>query len=146
MRTLQAINSSPQLTGSMTPPSDPLLMSYFFLNPGDQGERQPAVRIDYNLSQNHRLTGTYNHFFETRAQDHINGADKRFPGSPNYRQVKTTRPTRSVALRSTLSTTWSASCAAASRAANGCSLAGRSWTRRALATFDDTNGYAHQSR
>ncbi len=88
MRTLQAIQASPQLAGIMTPASDPLLQSYFFLNSGDQGEKQPAVRIDYNLSDNHRLTGTYNHFFETRAQDHINGADKRFPGSPNYRQVQ----------------------------------------------------------
>ena len=102
MRTLQAIQASPQLAGSLTPASDPLLMSYFFLNPGDQGEKQPAVRLDYNLSQNHRLSGTYNHFFERRAQDHINGADKRFPASPNYRQVRTTRPTRSLALRSRL--------------------------------------------
>ncbi len=102
MRTLAAIQASPQLGGSMTPSSDPLLMSYFFLNPGEQGEKQPAVRIDYNLSAKHRLTGTYNHFFESRAQDHINGADRRFPGSPNYRRVNTTRPTRSIALRSTL--------------------------------------------
>ena len=103
MRTLQGIQASPQLAGTLTPASDPLLTSYFFLNPGDQGEKQPAVRIDYNLSKNHRLTATYNHFFEKRAQDHINGADKRFPGSPNYRQVRTTRPTRSFSLRSTLS-------------------------------------------
>jgi hypothetical protein len=34
-------------------------MSYFFLNPGDQGEKQPALRIDYNLNDKHRLTGTY---------------------------------------------------------------------------------------
>ena len=103
MRTLQAIQAiAADRPASMTPASDPLLTSYFFLNPGYQSENQPAVRIDYNISQNHRLTGTYNHFFETRAQDHINGADKRFPGSPNYRQVRTTRPTRSIALRSTL--------------------------------------------
>src|SRR4029453_9300433 len=105
MRTLNAINNSPQLAGSLTPSSDPLLMSYFFRNSGDQGEKQPAIRIDYNLSNKHRLAGTYNHFFESRAQDHINSADKRFPGSPNYRQVKTTRPTRSIALRSTLTNT-----------------------------------------
>ena len=102
LRTLQGIQASPELAGTMTPASDPLLMSYFFLNPGDQREQQPAIRLDFNLSEKHRLTATYNHFFETRAQDHINGADKRFPGSPNYRQVRTTRPTRSIALRSTL--------------------------------------------
>ena len=118
-------------------------MSYFFLNPGYQGEKQPAVRIDYNISEKHRLTGTYNHFFEWRAQDHINGADKRFPGSPNYRQVRTTQADAlDRAPLDAVATTWSASCAAASRAASGCSLAGQSWTRRTSATFDDTNGYA----
>ena len=38
MRTLQAIQASPQSTGSMTPASDPLLQSYFFLNSGYQRE------------------------------------------------------------------------------------------------------------
>ena len=142
MRTLQSIQASPQLTGSMTPASDPLLTSYFFLNPGDQGENQPAVRIDYNISQNHRLSGTYNHFFETRAQDHINDADKRFPGSPNYRQVRTTRPTRSIALRSTLKSNL------VSELRGGITRGERLFFGRpeldapTVATFDDTNGYA----
>ena len=102
MKLLQNIQSQGQLGGSMSANSDPLLYDYSFLNPGKQSERQPAIRIDYNLSNNHRLTGTYNHFFEWRAQDHINSADKRWPGAPNYRRVNTTRPSRSVALRSTL--------------------------------------------
>src|SRR5262245_43604018 len=142
VRTLQAINNSPQLSGSLTQASDPLLMSYFFLNPGDQGERQPAIRIDYNISQNHRLTGTYHHFFETRAQDHINNADKNFPGSPNYRQVRTTRPTRSVALRSTLSNNL------ISELRGGITRGERLFFGRpekdapTVATFDDTGGYA----
>lgn len=42
MKTLQAIQSSPQQAGTMTPASDPLLQSYVFLNPGDQGEKQPC--------------------------------------------------------------------------------------------------------
>jgi Carboxypeptidase regulatory-like domain/TonB dependent receptor len=142
MQTLQAINASPQLGGSMTPASDPLLMSYFFLNPGDQGERQPAVRIDYNINDKHRLTGTYNHFFETRAQDHINGDDKRFPGSPNYRQVRTTRPTRSIALRSTLSNNL------VSELRGGITRGERLFFGRAeknaptASNFDDTDGFA----
>jgi hypothetical protein len=142
MRTLQAINDSPRLGGSLTPASDPSLMSYFFLNPGDQGERQPAIRIDYNLTDRHRLTGTYNHFFETRAQDHINGDDKRFPGSPNYRQVRTTRPTRSIALRSTLSNNL------VSELRGGITRGERLFFGRpernapAASTFNDTNGFA----
>jgi hypothetical protein len=142
MRTLQAVNDSHRLAGSLTPASDPLLMSYFFLNPGDQSEKQPALRIDYNLTDRHRLTGTYNHFFEARAQDHINGADKRFPGSPNYRQVRTTRPTRSIALRSTLSNNL------VSELRGGITRGERLFFGRpernapTPATFDDTNGFA----
>ncbi|MGH9387375.1 MAG: carboxypeptidase regulatory-like domain-containing protein [Vicinamibacterales bacterium] len=142
MKTLTAIQGSPQLAGSLTPASDPLLMSYFFLNPGDQGEKQPAIRIDHTLNDRHRLTGTYNHFFETRAQDHINGADRRFPGSPNYRQVRTTRPTRSIALRSTLSNN------VISELRGGITRGERLFFGRpdreapTSSTFDDTNGFA----
>jgi hypothetical protein len=142
LRTLQAIQASPQTTGTMTPASDPLQDSYFFLNPGFQNEKQPAVRIDYNISENHRLTGTYNHFFEGRAQDHINGADKRFPGSPNYRQVRTTRPTRSIALRSTLSNSL------VSELRGGFTRGERLFFGReeldapSVSTFSDTGGYA----
>ena len=100
------------------------------------------MRIDYNLTNNHRLAGTYNHFFESRAQDHINGADKRFPGSANYRQVRTTRPTRSLALRSTLTGSL------VSELRGGITRGERLFFGRgerdapSVATFADTNGYA----
>ncbi|MBY0495599.1 MAG: TonB-dependent receptor [Cyanobacteria bacterium] len=142
MRTLQAIQRSPEITGTLTPSSDPLLQSYFFLNQGYQREKQPAVRVDVNLSDRHRLTATYNHFFEGREQDHINGADKRFPASPNYRQVRTTRPTRSVALRSTLSSNM------VSELRGGITRGERLFFGRpernapTADTFSDTNGYA----
>ena len=142
MRTLQAIQRSPEIAGTLTPASDPLLQSYFFLNEGYQREKQPAVRIDVNLTDKHRLTGTYNHFFEGREQDHINGADKRFPGSPNYRQVRTTRPTRSIALRSTLSNNM------VSELRGGVTRGERLFFGRPerdapnAGTFSDTNGYA----
>jgi Carboxypeptidase regulatory-like domain/TonB dependent receptor-like, beta-barrel len=142
MRTLAAINSSPQLGGSMTPSSDPLLMSYFFLNAGYQQERQPAIRVDYNINDKHRLTGTYNHFFEWRAQDHINGADKRFPGSPNYRQVKTTRPTRSLALRSTLSNNLVSELRGGITKGEKLSFGRGELDAPSATTFNDTNGFA----
>ena len=142
MRTLQQIQASPQTNGVLSPASDPMLQSYFFLNSGDQGERQPAVRIDYNLSDKHRLSGTYNHFFESRKQDHINGADRRFPLSPNYRQVKTTRPTRSIALRSTVTNSL------VSELRGGVTRGERLYFGRgelnapSVSTFEDTSGYA----
>jgi hypothetical protein len=142
MRTLQSIQASTGRVGTLTQSSDPLLMSYFFLNEGYQRENQPAVRIDYNITEKHRLTGTYNHFFEGREQDHINGADKRFADSPNYRQVRTTRPTRSVALRSTLTNNL------VSELRGGITRGERLFFGRdeldapSVSTFDDTNGYA----
>ena len=142
MRTLQAIQRSPEIAGSLTPASDPLLQSYFFLNEGYQRETQPAVRVDVNVTDRHKLTVTYNHFFEGRAQDHINGADKRFPGSPNYRQVKTTRPTRSIALRSTLTNNM------VSELRGGITRGERLFFGReeldapSVSTFSDTGGYA----
>lgn len=142
MRTLQAIQRSPELAGTVTPASDPLLQSYFFLNEGYQREKQPAVRVDVNLTDRHRLTATYNHFFEGREQDHINGADRRFPGAPNYRQVRTTRPTRSVALRSTLGNNM------VSELRGGITRGERLFFGRPerqapnADTFSDTNGYA----
>jgi hypothetical protein len=142
MRTLQAIQNSTQFGGSMTPASDPLLQSYFFLNPGDQSEKQPALRIDVNLSTKHRLSATYNHFFEWRAQDHINSADKRFPGSPNYRQVKTTRPTRSIALRSTLTNNLVNELRGGITRGEKLSFGRGELDAPSIATFADTNGYS----
>ncbi len=142
MRTLQSIQRSPQLAGTLTPASDPLLQSYFFLNEGFQSEKQPAIRIDVSLSQNHRLTGTYNHFFEGRRQDHINGADRRFPESPNYRQVRTTRPTRSLALRSTLSGTLVSELRAGVTRGERLFFGRPELDAPTAATFDDTNGFA----
>ncbi len=142
MRTLQAIANSSQLAGSVTPASDPLLMNYFFLNPGDQSERQPAVRIDYNVSNRHRMTGTYNHFFETRAQDHINGADRRFPGSPNFRRVNTRRPTRSIALRSTITNNLISELRGGITRGERLFFGDGAQNAPSAATFEDTGGYA----
>jgi hypothetical protein len=103
MYILRSIQDQPKIAGVMNESSDPLLMNYSFLSPGYQTEKQPLIRIDYNLGEKHRLNGMYSHFFEDRAQDHINNADGRFPGAPNYRHAFTRRPLRTVGLRSTLS-------------------------------------------
>ena len=35
-------------------------MSYSWQSPGNQIEKQPVVKLDYNLTRQHRLSGTYN--------------------------------------------------------------------------------------
>ena len=39
--------------------SDPLVNDYDWLSPGKLFEHQPTVKIDYNLTENHRLSGSF---------------------------------------------------------------------------------------
>jgi hypothetical protein len=105
MRTLGKINAAIQTTGTISQSSDPLLMSYSWLSPAVQTEQQPAIRIDYNIGNSHRLTGTFNKLWQDRNPDQLNGGDHRFPGTPNFSHTIARRPSRSVALRSTMSST-----------------------------------------
>ena len=75
-------------------------MAFDFLSGGDQVEKQPTVRIDYNLGAKHRLTGTWTHQLLDRNPDHLNSADARFPGSPNFRHYVSDRNLSSGAFRS----------------------------------------------
>jgi hypothetical protein len=99
---LQKIEASMQTTGTRTATSDPLLDQYVFLSPGKLFEHQPTVRIDYNVSAGHRLSGSFAAITARRDPDYLNGADARFPGAPQYRIFESTRPLFSVSLRSTL--------------------------------------------
>ena len=103
MRTLASINSAVTQTGTVTASSDPLLQNFAWLSPANQIEHQPAVRLDFNLGTNHRLTGTFNKLFQDRDPDQLNNLDQRWPGSPNFGSTVARRPQRSIALRSTLS-------------------------------------------
>ena len=66
-------------------------------------EHQPTVRLDYNLTDNHRLSGSWSYITAKRTPDYLNNADPRFPGAPNQRDFVSTRPLSSVSLRSVLS-------------------------------------------
>jgi hypothetical protein len=103
MQTLGFINSAVTKTGVIAQSSDPLLMNYSWLSPANQVEHQPAIRIDYNLGSNHRLTGTFNKLWQDRDPDQLNEFDHRWPDSPNFGRTIARRPSRSIALRSTLS-------------------------------------------
>jgi hypothetical protein len=105
MRTLGYITAAVQKTGVVNQSSDPLLMDYSWLSPANQVEHQPAIRIDYNLGNNHRLTGTFNKLWQDRDPDQLNNFDHRWPDSPNHGRTVARRPSRSFALRSTLSST-----------------------------------------
>lgn len=105
MRTLGLITAATQTTGVVNSTSDPLLMNYSWLSVGDQTERQPVVRLDYNLGARHRLSATLHRVWVVRDPDQLNGIDARFPGAPNYRRYTSMRPSNSLTLRSTLGST-----------------------------------------
>jgi hypothetical protein len=89
--------------GALSTTSDPLLDSYVWQSPGKLFEHQPTLRIDYNITDNHRLSGSYQVIWAERDPDYLNNADARFPSAPNYRFFHSKRPLTSITLRSTLS-------------------------------------------
>jgi hypothetical protein len=136
------INAATQTTGVLNATSDPMLLDYVWQSPGYQWERQPVIRIDYNLTPKHRLSGTYNQLWTERDPDHLNGADVRFPGSPNYRVFWSTRPTRSFTLRSTLTQNL-VSEARVGITRGGTSYFGKNqYEGRGVSVFDDMDGFA----
>jgi len=104
-RLLGEIRSAMSTTGVIQTTPDLNTESYVWLSPGHQIEKQPVVRLDYNLSDNHRLNGVYNWQVVTRDPDHLNNDDVRFPGLSNYARYVSYRPFTSGGLRSTLSPT-----------------------------------------
>jgi Carboxypeptidase regulatory-like domain len=140
MRTLAAINSATQKSGVVSATSDPLLMEYSWLSPAMQTEHQPAIRIDYNLGDKHRLSGTYNKLWQDRNPDQLNDFDHQFPDTPNYRHTVVRRPTSSITLRSTLNPT------TVNEFRFGITRGERLFFGQLHSTgpqtFEDTNGYA----
>src|SRR5690606_37993204 len=76
---------------------------YVFQSPGKLFEHQPTARVDYNITDNHRLSGTMAITWAERDPDYLNSADARFPNTPNYRLFTSKRPLYTMTLRSTLS-------------------------------------------
>ena len=103
LNTIQANTNNAGSAGAVTATSDPLLNNFAWKSPGELFEHQPTFRVDHNLTDKHRLSGSYAIVMTYRDPDYLNNLDARFPGAPNYRYYKSTRPLQSYALRSTLS-------------------------------------------
>ena len=100
---LNQIRSSSGTTGLVTQNANPNTMNFAWQSPGNQYEKQPVVKIDYNLTSRHRLSGTYYWQIVVRDPDQLNDDDFRFPGALNYSKYTSYRNQGSGALRSTLS-------------------------------------------
>jgi hypothetical protein len=103
MSVLNKIQASTQTTGVINPTSNPLRNQYVWQSPGRLFEHQPTLRMDYNLTDRHRLSGSTAVLWAERDPDYLNSADARFPGAPNYRLFTSKRPLSSIGLRSAVS-------------------------------------------
>jgi hypothetical protein len=98
---LGRIDGATQTTGTVTATSDPNVNRYAFQGEGGRDEHNPTVRIDLNVSNNHRITGTYNYQQAFQHPDLLNGNDPTFPGFANYADQRSDRNLGSYTLRST---------------------------------------------
>src|SRR4029079_2303722 len=103
MALIGKINAAAQSQGALNATSDPMLNQYVWQSPGKLFEHQPTFRVDYNLTDKHRLTGSFSQIWAQRDPDYLNAVDARFPGAPNFRFFRSSRPLHSYTLRSTLS-------------------------------------------
>jgi hypothetical protein len=141
MSLLNKIQAAMGTTGNVRATSDPLLDDYVWLSPGILVEHQPTLRIDYNLSNDHRLSGSSSILWARRDPDYLNAADVRFPGAPNYRLFTSRRPIHTLTLRSTLSRNVVNELRYGITAKGGASFFGQP-SSNGPQTFDDQQGFA----
>ena len=138
---LGKIQASTGTTGAVSATSDPLLNQFVWLSPGKLFEHQPTIRIDYNLTDKHRLSGSYQVIWAERDPDYLNAVDARFPGAPNYRFFHSKRPLTSITLRSTLTSNIVNELRTGITALGGASYFGDN-SSNGPQTFEDQGGYA----
>ena len=138
---IQRIDAATKTTGTVNATTDPVENQYVWQSPGRLFEHQPTVKIDYNLTDKHRLTGSYAIIFVTRDPDYLNNNDVRFPGAPNYGLYNSRRPLHSYALRSTLSGNKVNEVRVGITAKGGASYFGN-MSSNGPQTFEDQGGFA----
>ena len=104
MKMLGMIDAATKTTGTRAAQTDPLYDNYVWQSPSELFEHQPTVRIDYNLTDRHRINGSFSTITAKRTPDYLNNTDPRFPGAPNKRDFVSKRPLISLAMRSVLTT------------------------------------------
>jgi len=102
VKLLGDVRSATGTTGSLTALSNPLVQQYTFQTQTNNFNPAPTFRLDYDVSQNHRLTGSMNYRHINSTPDTTNNAQVPFPGFPQTGSQQSTRWTTSESLRSTL--------------------------------------------
>jgi carboxypeptidase family protein len=100
---LADIRASTNGTGTVNPATNPSHESFTFPGAARSFNYYPTVRIDYNLTQKHRLTGTTNYQNYENFPDQTNNQEVRFPGFPSTAGQTSWRRSSAFSVRSTLS-------------------------------------------
>ena len=103
-RMLGLIRTATASEGTINTTNDRNLQQYVYQSEAKGDQYAPTVRLDYNLTDKHRLSGTYYWQRFKSNPDLLNSVDPTFPGMPNLGQQNSYRTTGSVSLRSTLTT------------------------------------------
>ena len=86
--------------GNVRDQTDPLFQEYSFQNKTQAMNRYPTVRLDYQITDRHRLTGSTNLQFFGGGPDTTNSRDPMFPGFPAFANQSSERRAGSAWLRS----------------------------------------------
>jgi hypothetical protein len=100
-KTLGDIRAAMATSGTVAPLSNPLVNQYTFQTPTQSFNPSPTFRLDYEVTQNHRLTGSMNYRHINSTPDTTNNAQVPFPGIDITGSQQSTRWTTSESLRST---------------------------------------------
>jgi Carboxypeptidase regulatory-like domain/TonB dependent receptor len=100
---LGQIRTAALTSGSITQNTNPNTQAYARLAPSQRDEYAPTGRLDYNLTDRHRISGTYYWQRIISRPDFLNSSEPAFPGFPNQGDQTSYRKTGSLSVRSTLS-------------------------------------------
>jgi hypothetical protein len=98
---LASIQSSTTTTGGVTSLNNPLVQQYTWSMPTKSFNPSPTMRLDYEITRNHRLTGSFNYRHINSTPDTTNNAQLPFPNSLSTGSQQSTRWTTSESYRST---------------------------------------------
>src|SRR5262245_38911394 len=98
---LSDITAASKSSGGIVALSNPLVSQYTWSMPTSNFNPSPTTRVDYEVSQNHRLTGSFNYRHINSTPDTTNNAQLPFPGFKTTGSQQSTRWTTSESLRST---------------------------------------------
>jgi len=100
-KVLANIQAATTQTGGVTSLTNPLVQQYTWSMPTSSFNPSPTMRVDYEITKQHRLTGSFNYRHINSTPDTTNSAQLPFPNSLQTGSQQSTRWTTSESLRST---------------------------------------------